>query len=321
MKEGSVCSWTESENKYPPICCIKNYQGKDENGSLAFLKDFYINVWAKYQSYLENDKKLYEIFDKKHDENILVTEARVGLLDSMYRTQVTSINEILEIVKKFCKGERYKEGGFKDGCIERAIKLIEERNEEKAKERKDQNLEAVSKKDIREEISFFSKYCHWYNEVNNHKAMPIYDKNVRVGLACYNNDEEFEKIYENTYQSIRTYSTGEKALLDQVNKFITNLELYESGNLLGESRNITGINEKVSIYRLVDKFLWLTFKILVSKIEEKAKKNTEEYIKKGSKKTKKIQQTVPKEVMQGYEAIIGRIQSQKCKHLSDVKQK
>lgn len=33
---------------YPSIDEIINYKGKDKNGSLAFLKDFYKNVWGRF---------------------------------------------------------------------------------------------------------------------------------------------------------------------------------------------------------------------------------------------------------------------------------
>ena len=42
--------------------------------------------------------------------------------------------------------------------------------------------------------SFISKYCHWYNEVNNFQATPIIDKHIKSALKCKTYDDVKKNI-------------------------------------------------------------------------------------------------------------------------------
>lgn len=234
--------------KYPAIEDIEEYQG----GSLNFLKKFYKEVWAKSSSYGENDKKLYEIFKKEHDEKEFIIETRVLLLDYMYGTQIKSVLEIIDIIR-----DKKPSEGFKSDSVNNML------NEVKIKKQTNPK--------IRYETSFFTKYCHWYNEVNNKEPMPIYDKNVRVGLSIYNGTKDFECARkESSKIKYDSDSFGK-----EIKKFMENLDLLkllQNGKIdLGD-----GFPKQVSVYRLVDKFLWLMYKIKINADNQKRTKEQEE---------------------------------------------
>ncbi len=93
--------------------------------------------------------------------------------------------------------------------------------------------------------SFRSKYDHWDNEVNTDIATPINDSNVRNML----------KKYYNNYNANNNNSTN---LTDTINNFIKDYLGKENGIERIDLK--TDFHEKISIYRLVDKFLWLSHK-------------------------------------------------------------
>jgi hypothetical protein len=224
-------------NEYPTIYQIKNY----EKGSIGFLKNFYTEVWAKYTSYSKNDEKLYEIFSKEYDKDFMI-DARVCLLDWMYGTRINSTRNIIKIIKKF-------ENNFNPNSVKEMLGEVA-----KIKKKGDKN--------IRNETSFFSKYCHWYNEVNNETPLPIYDQNVRVGLWIYEGDDGSGKTKKRSFKEKQNinYADGAKGFLERMNFFITKqLELEGVDRVAIKLSD--GLKTEVSIHRLVDKFLWLMYKI------------------------------------------------------------
>ena len=304
---------------YPSLDGIKNYNSGE--GSLAFLKDFYSKVWGSFNEYVENDillydlfkekKEIYNLFKEKDVINDLIIKARVGILESMYSTQINKIGEIIKIITGL---EATKNGSnYSADSIKNAIDEIKEINKNKKDGKK-----------INEVQSFFSKYCHWYNEANDIDALPIYDLNVRVGALIFN---YYKKTASETHEFSREELKGflkikankndvdifislkyldnssiKKKLDFQnisslVNNFISELELTEDGSALTGIKRTNLIDptndsskillyKNISIYRLVDKFLWLTYKIVEQLVKaEEIDTNA-----------KKIIQTIPIEV-------------------------
>lgn len=298
---------------YPSIDEIKDYKGEDEMGSLAFLKDFYTKVWGAFDEYVENDVMLYNLFnkDKYKDINDLAIKARVGILNSMYSTQINKIGKIIEIINESKKGNEYSETSTNE-----ALDKIKEYNNEP------NNKEG---KKINEVQSFFSKYFHWYNEVNYlENALPIYDLNVLVGAFIYkeilkpdikvfnfkrknfknifgiggfvNNDKALDlKYVGNNCKKKIDYLKLKEKYLDLIIKSlkIENKIINLEDPTKDSQKNC--LYENISIYRLVDKFLWLTYKIAEQLTEaEKIDKNNT----KG--KNKILNQTVPIKVKINY---------------------
>jgi hypothetical protein len=99
--------------------------------------------------------------------------------------------------------------------------------------------------------SFRSKFKHWQKEVNTTtEASPINDSHVRNMLNKYG----FKKI---KYIS-SNYSDSQKILKIAVDEFIKRF-LNKKGTERIELK--TAFHDFISIYRLVDKFLWLQGKI------------------------------------------------------------
>ena len=229
-------------DEYPTIYQIKNYEKGNKKGSIAFLTNFYTEVWAKYTSYSENDKKLYEIFSKEYDKDFMV-DARVCLLNWMYGTRINSTRNIIKIIKKF-------ENSFDSDSVNKMLLEVD-------------GVKKEGDEHIRNETSFFSKYCHWYNEVNNKTPLPIYDQNVRVGLLIYEGYDDSDKIKKRSFKEKQNinYVDGPEGFLERMNLFITKqLELKEV-NCRVTINLSDGLKTEVSIHRLVDKFLWLMYKI------------------------------------------------------------
>ena len=307
---------------YPSIDEIINYEGGVENGSLAFLKDFYTNVWGAFDEYVENDVMLYNLFNENKDENDLAIKARVGILNSMYSTQINKIGKIIEIITE-------EDNKYSVESIQNALNKIKDLNKREGKK-------------INEVQSFFSKYFHWYNEVNySENALPIYDLNVLVGAFIYtkilqldikdfnfkrkdfknifkiggsvNNDKALDLEYvgnnckkkinyltlkKNLDRIINSSKIENKINDDNSNPKIKSLEIKDKIiNLENPTQDPQKncLYENISIYRLVDKFLWLTYKIAEQLTEaEKIDENNT----KG--KNKILNQTVPIEVKINY---------------------
>ncbi len=283
---------------YPSIDEIINYEGGVENGSLAFLKDFYTKVWGVFDEYVENDVMLYNLFNENKDEKDLAIKARVGILNSMYSTQINKIGKIIEIITE-------EDNKYSVESIQNALNKIKDLNKREGKK-------------INEVRSFFSKYFHWYNEVNYlENALPIYDLNVLVGAFIYkeilkpdikvfnfkrknfknifgiggfvNNDKALDlKYVGNNCKKKIDYLKLKEKYLDLIIKSlkIENKIINLEDPTKDSQKNC--LYENISIYRLVDKFLWLTYKIAEQLTEaEKIDKNNT----KG--KNKILNQTVP----------------------------
>jgi len=203
-------------------------ENKEEN--LKKLKNFYENSWCnpeiseKQSYYIENDIALYELFNKKDE----ICE-QCKNINSKYSTRISNkdIKIISGIIKKY---------------IEDELDLNPESFLEKFKENGG----------LKNYKSFISKYCHWYYEVKNYGQIhfPIYDKYVRFGLIYYNVSylcvEDFNKL---------------KNLIDKfIEDYLPN-KGYERIEIKLNKLKQNDFPEKISIYRLVDKFLWLQYKI------------------------------------------------------------
>ena len=94
--------------------------------------------------------------------------------------------------------------------------------------------------------SLESKYLHWKNEVSDSQFSPIFDSNVK---------NELKKYQKN---SIITFSDLKKSIDHFIREYLSiNDPENQSIELNCELHN------KISIYRLVDKFLWLSNKIRI----------------------------------------------------------
>ena len=261
---------------YPKIEEIKEYKNDFGVGALGFLKHFYVKVWGSYADYVENDLVLYEIFKKGNDEKDFIIEARVAVLDKMYGTRIKAFRKITEIFKKNIKNDK---NNF-DSIIEILVN------------QKKDNGDTERQFYVQAETSFVSKYFHWYNEVNVGDASPIYDGNVKNGLKKYGSEKNINDI---------------KNLKISIDDFIGNLGLKGTNRINDwgsfpriknyKSKENNCLYNNVSIYRLVDKFLWLTYKIA----EAKSKKN-ESVNQDASDKKNKPQ--IPNEVMQEFNKLM-----------------
>jgi hypothetical protein len=182
--------------------------------NLDDLITFYNNVWGEYKEYVENDKSLYFIFDKKN-EHIFSKRVKVLTLNKMYSAGLDDIQ-----INNFCNKFEW------DITCEKYQK-----NGDNGKAKK--------------QISIESKLCHWNSEVNNlENAVPIYDRNVRKALSYYK-----IKAEKNTVDFLKI-----KSQIDTfISKFLGKKETVKV--------NVDGLPPQISIYRLVDKFLWLSYKM------------------------------------------------------------
>ncbi len=300
---------------YPSIDEIINYGGGVENGSLAFLKDFYTKVWGAFDEYVENDVILYEVF-KGNERRLSDIKKQSILLDEMYSTQIYRREKIISIIKDFgSKNNFYNSNCVNDNCKnDNCVNCILKKNLSQKKEH-----------GLRLETSFFSKYFHWYNEVNYpNNALPIYDLNVLVGAFIYINNlhfkqnnffcdrTEFKKILyirkdKNDGKALDlkyvgddckkkiNYLTLKEKYLDRI---IKSLEIKDKIiNLENPTKDSQKncLYENISIYRLVDKFLWLTYKIAEQLTEAEIMLTEAEKIDKNNTKGKNkiLNQTVP----------------------------
>ena len=200
--------------------------------NLTILKDFYVNVWAKFERYRENDVFLYVLFkNKKVSERIKI-----------------------EILNKFYSA------GMKDVQI---YSFIENKKNLKLNTIGDFEYEYKKHKKTKL-ISLESKYLHWKDEVNGSKnSYPIYDSKVRNELKLYSLQSKLNylDLKAKIDEFIKTY------LGNEVRSFV-------------DINEIDGLPKSISIYRLVDKFLWLNnkFRLLQAKVENKKNLNVNDEV-------------------------------------------
>ena len=113
-------------------------------------------------------------------------------------------------------------------------------------------------------ISLESKYLHWKDEVNGSKnSYPIYDSKVRNELKLYSLQSKLNylDLKAKIDEFIKTY------LGNEVRSFV-------------DINEIDGLPKSISIYRLVDKFLWLNnkFRLLQAKVENKKNLNVNDEV-------------------------------------------
>ena len=324
----SDLEFKEFIKSYPEIEKIKKYESDEVfgNGALGFLRHFYVKVWGSYADYVENDLVLYEIFKKGNDQdkNNLNTKIQVFLLDSLYSTELSSRNRISEIVYNLNKN-------FDENSVNMVLKNIEDENKKNGlKLRKEtsffskyfhwhnesnncKNCKPLPIYDLnvrvgtiiykyykdRENCDYTKKMLKEHLGIGNHKG----DKNNLL-LSYLKNDTVKNKL---TYDEIKK----------SINEFIGNLELKDhkinSESLVGTNRindwgGISKIEnfqnkehdclyENISIYRLVDKFLWLTYKIAEAKSEENEIVNQDA-------DGKKNKPQIPEEVIEEFDELI-----------------
>lgn len=214
-------------------------QLKEENkeANLQTLIHFYNSVWGVYEEYVENDKALYFIFDDKNSA-IFSKRAKVIILNTMYSAGMKDVQKD-DFVDNFdwtVSGKKYK----KNGGDYRSTQLL----------------------------SLESKLCHWKSEVNNQsKALPIYDNNVKWGLDYYRQD----KLRRDSQNSRNARYQRFPALQKAVDEFITKYLGKEGSDVIQTQKEVEGLPNAISIYRLVDKFLWLSYKINHGKVPQNVK--------------------------------------------------
>jgi hypothetical protein len=130
--------------------------------------------------------------------------------------------------------------GVKNGNIKKIAEIISTETDINP----DQLLKKLKEEKLPNYKSFISKYCHWYYEVyQNEKHYPIFDTYVRYGLIyygiVYHYIDDFSPLHNSIDHFISTYLP---------NKGSDRVELK------------TSLHHKISVYRLVDKFLWLQYK-------------------------------------------------------------
>ena len=181
--------------------------------NLEILKNFYSDVFQKYEEYLENDNALYFIFNPKNN-NFFSDNVKGFILNEMYSAMVKS-KDLFQVINAATN----KKNDY------------------------DSNNNRYP--------SFRSKFEHWKNEVNTtNEASPINDSHVRNMLNKYG-IEKIKYISSN-------YSDSQKILKEAVDKFIKKFLNKEGTNRIELK---TDFHDSISIYRLVDKFLWLQGKI------------------------------------------------------------
>ena len=217
-------------------------QGNHED-NLKIIKIFYTKVWGSYEKYVQNDKVLYSIFlDEKKCEPL---------------TKAVVLNNF------------YSAGMFADQAEEFAehIKLNHNDNElgkKKYRGKKPRRL-----------LSMESKYVHWYAEVNGGIKRPIYDKNVREVLNYYKkNDGKPYLCFENK----KNRSCDYKELNEAIDDFNSEKFGKDGNSSIEIDHKIDNIPKIKSLYRLVDKFLWLQYKIENGKVPKPVKTKFENFL-------------------------------------------
>ncbi len=202
--------------------------GDDKADNLNTLKRFYRDVWGSYTECVENDRLFFILFGNINKENRI---AIVKLLNDKYSTNL----------RYFGKHHR------QTLCNNNEFQTILDRNILENDNDENYALKKESKK-IRI-VSLMSKYQHWCNETKGVNFIPIMDKNVKKMLNQYDNNND-NKTY--------------KLFKGNMDKFIEKYLGKEDGNhkVNLEGYAIEGLPKEISAYRLVDKFLWLSYKII-----------------------------------------------------------
>jgi len=189
------------------------------NNNIVSLKKFYCEVWCKLDKITDSDKILYKIFNSELDKNPHINLTRIATLSKLYYAPVDNISDMIEVINE-CMEEHE--------CNNKNCKKILEY---------DCVIYKYTSKGNNKLQSFISKYCHWYNEVNNRQATPIIDKYIKSALHCKN------------YNDVN----------DKINSIIANLKTQNNqridlDNCISLGDNI--LYQNISIYRLIDKYLW-----------------------------------------------------------------
>jgi hypothetical protein len=271
---------------------------KDKAGNFKKLINFYTNIWAgakdgknkkliikscdcncycssdsqsenlelidlKLKNYIENDKELYKLFKEDKEE-------KYNKLNEFYSAGIKKkghLQNIIEIIKGLEK--EIIEGLKKEVCPKNLFDALDKHN----------NKEDTEKLSLYQ--SFISKYCHWHHEVNkSQNHFPIFDKNVKYSLVYYQMTGAEIKSYEHLKhlvdKFIEEYLPKEYKDLDDEYKIESRNESHPENpeKLVGvnriklkleikiEENDVpNSLHEEISIYRLVDKFLWLQYEI------------------------------------------------------------
>jgi len=109
-------------------------------------------------------------------------------------------------------------------------------------------------------ISLESKFLHWSSEVSYQESLPIYDNNVKNELKIAK--KHYFKNYNNNLFDDKVFSK----IPNEFEKFNLKIICYIKNYLLQDPDvriplKIDRLHNEVSIYRLVDKFLWLNNKL------------------------------------------------------------
>lgn len=263
----------------------------DKEGNFKKLINFYTNIWAgakdgkkkkliikscdyssdsqcgkleikdlQLKKYLENDKELYGLFK----ENNKKEKEKCQKLNQFYFAGIKNTKHLKIIIKII------RDLPDKEICPQGLLLKIKE-------------------KKLSLYQSFISKYCHWHHEVNISKNhFPIFDNNVKYSLVYYQMtgteikkykhlkyfvDKFIEEYLPEKYKDLddrykikdRNESSPEK--LVGVDRIKLKLEIK-----IEKTVDPNSLHEEISIYRLVDKFLWLQYEIH-SKILKKNIKN------------------------------------------------
>lgn len=216
----------------------KIIMGSDKDKNLEILKSFYENVWGKYTHYVENDKVLYKVFDNKND--VFADRVRISILNNFYSAGMKNI-QIYDFKEKVGNLKSADDiGNIGKNCYHGYGNKMGHCNFL---------------------ISLESKYLHWITEAVGLPTIPIYDANVKDELKNYElEDSDLSRKIE----SKKNEYTKLKKTIDAFIKKYFNKSGSEYISLEMDFHN------QVSIYRLVDKFLWLSNKFyhLANKVKD-----------------------------------------------------
>jgi hypothetical protein len=256
---------------------------KDKAGNFEKLINFYTNIWAgakdgknkkliikscdcscdcssdsrcgnfelkglRLKKYLENDKNLYESFKKDNEIKKCQKLNQLYFAGIPKKKNGKTLNIIVENIIK---------PNIKNLSPENLLNDLNEHNNNKTGSEK---LSLYQ--------SFISKYCHWHHEVNiSENHFPIFDKNVKYSLVYYQMTGAEIKKYEHLKYFVDKFI--EEYLpkkLTGANRIELKLEIKIEKNNVPEL-----LHEEISIYRLVDKFLWLQYEIHSKILKENIK--------------------------------------------------
>jgi hypothetical protein len=189
------------------------------NNNIVFLKNFYCEVWCKLDKMTIADKILYKIFNSELDKNPHINLTRIATLSILYSVPVDNISCMERVIDE-CMNEHECDN-------KNCMKILEY----------DCFFKKYTNQGNNKLQSFISKYCHCYSEVNNRQATPIIDKYIKLALQCKNYNDVKEKIK----LIIKNLETEDNQRIDL-------------DNCISLGDNI--LYQNISIYRLIDKYLW-----------------------------------------------------------------